>query len=253
LDADFIIFIIKNSYGAKTDQGISGTHEEFLIALDTQIPKHVYIKLGKKQRSTKKLVDEISGSNISFYYYHEDADLLKRIKETTFTIAKEIMLKKLEDTQLPKTSVKKLSVNYDYRRALEIIKIVDAMISIAKNLAFDFVDSTIFTVFISPILMENSYQNWMFVDQKIEELLSEMLNAFGGFSNHGIDYTATGRPRNINNVPVLDKVMIYNCRLTNPSPSMSRSEYKEIVNNFFEKYNEFRGYIERMKVFSDSL
>jgi len=252
LDADFIIFIIKYNYGVKTDQGISGTHEEFQIALDTQIPKHVYIKLGKTQRNTKKLIDEISGNNISFYYYHDDAQLLQRIKETTFTIAKEIMLKKLESTQLPKTSIKKLSVNYDYKRALDIIMIIDALNYISRDWGFDFIDSTIFDAFIEPIAMERSHQKWMFIDRKLEDILDEMLSIYQRFSNHGIDFTSTRTHRTVN-VPVLGQVTVSNCSLTNSSPTMSRDGYRNIIDEFFRIYDEFKQYVERMRVFSDSL
>jgi hypothetical protein len=96
LDADFVIFIIKDDYGKPTDAGISGTHEEFQIVLSTSIPKHVYIKLKNggsdlKKKSLKKFIAEIEKEQISYYYFKDDKDLLKRIKETTFTIAKDIM------------------------------------------------------------------------------------------------------------------------------------------------------------------
>ena len=102
IDADFIIFIIKNKYGQRTENGISGTHEEFNISLETNIPKHVYIKLENGERESKELIEVINNNQISYYYFKTDKDLLKRIKETTFTIAKEIMLRKVEDAQLSK-------------------------------------------------------------------------------------------------------------------------------------------------------
>ncbi|MBU3251553.1 DUF4062 domain-containing protein [Clostridium algidicarnis] len=107
LDADFIIFTVKSQYGNRTEAGISGTHEELQIALEANIPKHVYIKLEDGESDAKELIEEIDNNKISYYYFKDDEGLLKRIKETTFTIAKEIMLKKVEDAQLPKVLLKR--------------------------------------------------------------------------------------------------------------------------------------------------
>ncbi|EMS72750.1 hypothetical protein [Ruminiclostridium cellobioparum] len=72
---------IKNQYGNRTETGISGTHEELQIALETNIPKHVYIKLEDGDRDAKELINEIDNNQISYYYFKDDDDLLKRIQE----------------------------------------------------------------------------------------------------------------------------------------------------------------------------
>jgi hypothetical protein len=54
LDADFTIFIFHKRYGSETDFGISGTHEEWLIANQNNIPSHVYIKFDNDEDSQKE-------------------------------------------------------------------------------------------------------------------------------------------------------------------------------------------------------
>lgn len=248
LDADFIIFIIKNQYGKRTEAGISGTHEELQIALDTNIPKHVYIKLNDGDSDAKELIEEIDNNQISYYYFKDDNDLLKRIKETTFTIAKEIMLKKVEDSQLPKSSVRKICVKYDYEKAIEIIKIIESMKKV--NRYFDWIDSTLFDSFIEPIQMYRDGEKWIFNNGRIEDILNEMLSIYRQFDNHSMDYTSRpGSHRNIK-VQVLGEVIISDCSVC-PSPKLSRDQYEDIIKKFFEKYEEFKEHIGNMKLLTD--
>jgi hypothetical protein len=252
LDADFIIFIIKNKYGAKTEKGISGTHEEFQIALETNIPKHIYIKLEDSESDAKELIEEINNSQISYYYFRNDQDLLRRIKETTFTIAKEIMLRKIEDAQLPRYSVKKISVKYDYDKAIEIIKIIEYMKKVFRNTEFDWIDSTLLDSFIEPIEMYKNGERWIFIDRKIEDMLDEMLNIYNKFSSHCNDYTSISGTYRTIEVPVLGEVTISRCSVST-NPRQSRGQYEEIIKEFMQKYNEFRDYIGRMRLFTDSI
>jgi hypothetical protein len=77
LDADFNIFIFHDRYGTETEQGISGTNEEWLIVKETNIPKHVYVKMDvtDQKRSLKTFIkEELEQNSISYYYhtlYHE--------------------------------------------------------------------------------------------------------------------------------------------------------------------------------------
>ena len=41
VDADFIVLILDNNYGAKTDWGISGTEEEYEIAIRHKKKIHI--------------------------------------------------------------------------------------------------------------------------------------------------------------------------------------------------------------------
>ncbi|MCB8817379.1 DUF4062 domain-containing protein [Desulfosporosinus shakirovi] len=252
-DADFIIFIIKNKYGNKTEKGISGTHEEFQIALETNIPKHIYIKLENNESDAKELIEEIDNNQISYYYFKNDNDLLKRIKETTFTIAKEIMLRKIEEAQLPKNSVKKISVKYDYDQAIDIIKIIESMKRVNRLSEFDWTDSTIFDSFIETIVMFKSGEEWIFIDRKIEDLLDDLISIYEEFScSHSNDFTSIPSTFRTIKVPVIGEVMISRCSMCS-SPHLSRNQYIDIIRRFLEKYDEFREYIEKMRLFTDSI
>jgi hypothetical protein len=251
-DADFIIFIIKDNYGVRTERGVSGTHEEFQIALETNIPKHVYIKLDAGKKDARELIEDINNNQISYYYFEKDEDLLKRIKETTFTIAKEIMLKKVEGARLPKESVKRISFKYDYEKAIEIIKIIESMKKIAFNYEYDFVYTTIFTDFIDPIKIEKNYRKWFFIDGKIENILDEMICIYNKFDTHCIDFTSIPGAFKEVKVPVLGEVTIYKCTSTN-YPKRNNSEYVKIIEDFMEKYNRFREYIGNMKLVVDTI
>ncbi|NMA65618.1 MAG: DUF4062 domain-containing protein [Clostridiaceae bacterium] len=250
LDADFIIFIVKKQYGKRTESGISGTHEELKIALETNIPKHVYIKLNDSDSDAKELIEEIDNNQISYYYFKDDNDLFKRIKGTTFTIAKEIMLKKVEDSQLPKTSVRKICVKYDYEKAIEIIKVIESMKKI--SMFFDWVDSTLFNSFIGPIHEYGDSEKWIFNDRKIEDILDEMLSIYEKYGDHSIDYTSIPNSFRTIKVPVLGEVVISNCSVDR-NPKLSRDQYVDIIKSFLEKYDEFRQYIGGMKLLTDSI
>lgn len=250
LDADFIIFIIKNQYGKRTEAGISGTHEELQIALDTNIPKHVYIKLNDGDSDAKELIEEIDNNQISYYYFRDDNDLLKRIKETTFTIAKEIMLKKVEDSQLPKNSVRKICVKYDYDRAVEIIKTIESMKKVSRS--FDWIDSTLFDSFMEPIQMYRDGEVWIFNDGRIENILDEMISIYRQFDSHSSDYTSIpNTDRNIK-VQVLGEIIVSRCTVSQ-NPRLSRNQYEDIIRLFFQKYKEFKEYIGNIKLHTDTI
>ncbi|EMF80864.1 hypothetical protein LEP1GSC188_3166 [Leptospira weilii serovar Topaz str. LT2116] len=109
LEADFIIFLFNEKYGSKTDSGKSGTHEEWEISLNSDIPKHVYIKQGdklKRNDSLQKFIKkEINNKNISFYYYIDTENLIKQIKSTIFTIARDITFNKIDIKYIPKEKI----------------------------------------------------------------------------------------------------------------------------------------------------
>lgn len=253
LDADFIIFIIRNKYGVKTELGISGTHEEFQIAIETNIPKHIYIKLEEDERDANELIKEIDNNQISYYCFKNDKDLLKRIKETTFTIAKEIMLKKVEDASLPKDSIKKISVKHDYNKAIEIIKIVEYMKRVNHSTEFDWIDSTLFNSFIEPIETYRKNEGWFFIDRKTEAVFDELLSIYNQFANqHRIDYTSIPRTHRTIKVQILGEVTISRCSVCS-YPKLSYTQYEVIIRSFLEKYNEFREYVGRMRLFADTI
>ena len=53
LHTDFVIFILDERYGAKTNTGLSGTEEEFHIVSHNKKPCHVYLKHIEKTDEAK--------------------------------------------------------------------------------------------------------------------------------------------------------------------------------------------------------
>jgi len=253
LDADFIIFIVKNQYGTPTsDTGLSGIHEEIRIALSSNIPKHVYIKKLPKESVAQSLKSEIDSHQISYYYFDKDADLLSRIKETSFTIAKEIMLKKVEDMTLSKQSVRKISTRYDYSQAVEIIKILRIMQDFYNKYGFDYVTTTLFSTFLSPIAHKKYVEDRLFMDQLLEQKFSEMLSICNQFINaHGIDYTAISSIGYTYNIPVLGQVTIFKCQVSH-TPHITYEGYSNYISQFFKAFLSFEEYVRNMKFDLDS-
>lgn len=123
--SDFAIFIFDKRYGSKTEEGISGTHEEFLIANNFNVPYHIYININDEKDKDLKLFldDNITNKMYSFYYYKNVDDLLAKVSQSIFAIAREIVKNKIVADGLEYESINKLVFNYDYKIALQIIKI----------------------------------------------------------------------------------------------------------------------------------
>jgi len=249
LDSDFVIFIIKNKYGKETETGISGTHEEFRLVRDRDIPSHVYIKKGKKERKNEKLIKEIEKYQISFYYFDDDTSLVKRIKETTFTIAKEIMLKKIENMHLSENMVRKIAVNYDYGKAKEIISILDAMFKYhyVDDNKYSLIDTTLFFEIMNFIKMENNPNDNNFINNDLDKLFINIINLYDKFSvARKKDYESTPEKYTIA-MPLFKEVTIN--RVT--SESINRNEYDSIIKECYIQYQEFRDLVKEMKLSVD--
>ena len=144
-DADFIIFIFDEKYGSKTDTGKSGTHEEWDIIRDTNIPKHVYLKnSGALEPEQEEFIrDNIKNSSISYYYYGDHTDMLNQIKKMTFTISRDIAIHKLFDLKIEDKAIRKLAFNRDYSLALYFIQEIDLLRNLQNKDFVDLVNTTI--------------------------------------------------------------------------------------------------------------
>lgn len=60
LQTDFVVFIIDERYGVKTNLGLSGTEEEFNIVTSNHMPCHVYLKQIEKTEEAEKFEALIS-------------------------------------------------------------------------------------------------------------------------------------------------------------------------------------------------
>ena len=183
-DADFIIFIFNEKYGSKTDTGKSGTHEEWDIIRDTNIPKHVYLKKsGDFDPEQEEFIqNNIKNISISYYYYSDHTDMLNQIKKMTFTISRDIAIHKLFELKIEDKAIKKLAFNRDYSLALNFIQEIDLL----RNLQFKgFVDLVGTTILIERIsgwfeYFFNSSFN-IFIDNKMNELFSNLYESFNDF------------------------------------------------------------------------
>lgn len=253
LEADFVVLIMKDNYGTKTDLGISGTHEEYQIAKENGIPIHVYLKVSNSKQSKKnKLVDEIIEDGNSYYYFSNDMEALERFKETTFTIAKEIMLRKVNESNLDDQIIKKITINRDYKKALEIISIVEKMKKYHKLLGMDYQKTTLFSDFVSPIIEYHEKSVHIFINWRLDELLAEALYTANEFINfHVIDYTTIPNTNRELNVPELGGKVIVNDVSYFQNTDLDSDGYDTILKNFFTKIEALKKEVMNLKLQAD--
>lgn len=255
LDADFMILIIKDDYGTKTNTGISGMHEEYRIAINNQIPLHVYLKKNSSSeldKDKKKFIKELEENGVSYYYFNSDSDLLKRLKETTFTIAKEIMLNNIKNSKIPKDTIIKLAGNSDYDRAMQIITIIESMKNVAKIYKLDLIKSTIFSECLEYIVYQFSLARHYFINWKLDELLNNMLKIVTVYLEHLVrDFTATSNSHEYN-IKILNTINV-NSLSYHRCSDWQISDYKESLESFFNEYEKFKEIVQNIRTEIDLL
>ena len=253
LDADFMILIIKEDYGTETENGISGIHEEYKIASNNDIPLHVYLKINdSSSKEDNPLVEELKKDGISYYYFKNDNDLLKRLKETTFTIAKEIMTNQIDKDKIPEETIIRMAGNKDYKRAMQVVSIIEAMIDIKQVNDLDWIYSDIFTHCLECIAYEFSSMRHHFINWKIEEQLRNIINIANEFIEHsGLDFTVAGGSRECN-ISILGNVRVYNLSYYK-NTDWEISDYKKTLQNFFDAYRIFKSEVQNLRTEIDLL
>lgn len=253
LEADFVVLIMKENYGTKTDLGISGTHEEYQIAKENGIPIHVYLKVPKSKLPKKnKLVDEIMEDGNSYYYFSNDTEALERFKETTFTIAKEIMLRKVNESNLDDELIKKITINSDYKKALEIISIIEKMKKYHKLLGMDYQKTTLFSDFVSPIIEYQEKSVHLFINWRIDELLAEALYTANEFINYHVsDYTTVPNTNRELKVPELGGKVIVNNVSYFRNTELDSAAYEGLLRTFFERIELLKKEVLSLKLQAD--
>lgn len=249
LEADFVILIMKGNYGTETDWGISGTHEEYKLAKENQIPIHVYLM--PSESTDNKLIKELIADQVSYYYFKTDTELLKRLKETSFIIAEEIILKNLEQKKLPYFTIRKLSYNADYQRAIELIRSVEVMRKYNHQFSFDYLTTTIFSSFIEPIIYYFNKQEHIFVNWKLDDALSDMILIAQKFIyNHSLDFTTVPNTHTklvdqSSEEFLVSRVSYYK------NTDLSQEDYHQLLKDFFEKYEKFKDLVKDLRLFAD--
>ena len=249
LEADFVILIMKDNYGTETDWGISGTHEEYKIAKENRIPIHAYLKLSKSPDN--KLIKELLADQVSFYYFKTDAELMNRLKETTFIIAEEIILKNLEQKRLSHSKVCQLSYNSDYQRAMDIIRSVEQMTKYSNQFGFDYLTTNIFTNFMEPIISYFNHQEHIFINWKLDDALGNVVLIADKFiNNHVLDYTTIPNTSTELTDETYREVLVSRvsyCQNTD----LNNDDYQQLLKDFFEKYEVFKDLTKELRFLAD--
>ena len=172
--------------------------------------------------------------------------MLKRLKETTFTIAKEIMLKEIETSKIPKESIIRLAGNTDYSRAMQIVSIIESMKETIKIYEVDLITSNIFTACMECIGYEFASPKHHFINWMLDDSLREMLNFANEYSNHFcLDFTSNGHYREYP-IKILNKVNISHS-IYNKATDWTINDYKNKMNEFFELYENFKQLVQNIK------
>ena len=249
LEADFVILIMKDNYGTETDWGISGTHEEYRIAKENRIPIHVYLKPSKSQDN--KLIKELLADQVSFYYFKTDVELMNRLKETTFIIAEEIILKNLEQKRLSHLKVCQLSYNSDYQRAMDIIRSVEHMKKYSTQFGFDYLTTNIFTSFMEPIIDYFNHQEHIFINWKLDDALENVVLIANKFiSNHVLDYTTIPNTFTELTHETFTEVLVSRVSYYQ-NTDLNNEDYQKMLKDFFEKYEEFKNIVKELRFLAD--
>ena len=180
LDADFVIFIFNEQYGTITNSGKSGTHEEWDIANKMNLPKHVYVKKSTTKKNidpklTKFISENLISNYISYYFYTDVNDLLRQMKNKTFTVAKEILLFKINKLEIEDSSIQKLAVNHDISIALKFIRGMEELFHYQSLQAIDLEKTTVVSDYFEHWAWYRQWSRNLFIDSKLNELFDTML------------------------------------------------------------------------------
>lgn len=250
IDSDFIILILKQNYGTKTNSGLSGTHEEYRIAKLNKIPMHVYIlnEEGKQEEGNpdvERFKKELGKDNISYYYYKNDDDLISRIQKTTFTIAKEIMLNDIQNVNLPSRDVARLVLEKDYCKAISIFKIIDKTLQMHQIGEVDFIKTNLFINMNEAIRLNYFHEKKVFIDSKLNEKFFSFLNEGSQISEIIANKTVVTGFR-IKYVLDDEEQNLFNSKTVGDIEGLDKK-----IKEYFENYAELKQIIQEHKISYD--
>ena len=254
LESDFVILILDEEYGAVTETGVSGTEEEFDIAMQYGLKTHIYLKkAAKHSKKEKELEKRIKEAGISYYYYDSDADLLKRIKSSVMTIAKEITINSIDTNALEEKKLFELAQNHDYKVALIFIELHNKMIRCCNRIESDIHSTDIVTSFTEMPYYWLSGNDHIFVNPKYEELLLKAYKIADEYSQrHSREYTSLGIQAFAN---IEDKnwggISVNYLKPT--GYEIDHKWYEEKLDQYIESFNVFIKYVKDKRIEIDSL
>lgn len=260
LDADYVIFILDEEYGNRTDSGFSGTEEEYMIASYNNKNRHVYIKMNSESvvednndtsSDNSLFLKKIKDQGVSYYLYKNEKDLVKRITESIVTIAGEIAVKKAFDNQISDDNVFRIALKHDYDLALGFISIYKSMIYEMNNR--DLIYSNLFTAF-----NEYNIEWWFsgtkyhFIDEKMNDIVDKIFTYASDFiEKHVNEFTNIHSSGVELKCPVYGVVTVFNCSSVNEL--VDDNWYKNKYKQYKEAFESFIKYVENKKIKIDSL
>jgi Domain of unknown function (DUF4062) len=252
LEADFVIFVFHERYGARTETGLSGTNEEWLIVKEAAIPKHVYLRKDPsvRDRRLNAFVErELAKDNISYYYYKTPHELLSRIASTVFTIAKEISIYRLHSLHVDPKVIRSEKVKRDYDKGMQFIKQIDETIQLANVGLCSLIESTVLTAIMEPWEYDSQRNHGAFIDEKLNELFGEVAAKYSDFYElHSNSYTSNGRSHTLRLKWSQTELVFHELRT---GRGIQFRKVDQLLHSFLKKYAEFKAVIERTRTETD--
>lgn len=239
LKTDFVIFIVDEKYGNPTENGISGTEEEFNIISSFNKPCHVYLKEIEKTDAAEKFEENIKNKGISFYYYKDEKELEKKIKSTCFTIARDILFSDIDSYQIDPVLIHNLAIHHDMNASKYFCKLMDEAINIDTRLEGYLIQSNLMIIAINGVATSilNEPQR-IFIDTKCDELLKKVCFLIGEFTSSMANQSTPGP--------------VFGCTFLGGIINISFNQWISPVNMDFysfklqeikNAYNEYKGYL----------
>lgn len=253
LDADFVIFILDEKYGNKTESGISGTEEEYNLAVENKIKSHVYIKKNEDDfdEDEKEFINRIKTAGVSYYLYQDENNLVKRISETIMEISRVITINGLSSDDLPYRDCRRIAMEHDYKRALDISAIIDRVLSFANN--YDHLQYDLMISLDTALYYYDLQREGRFIDSQYERLLnSAMVVAKDYIANFQFDFCC-GTEMHKMEVPVAKEITFSRAIRTWDFNPDKVEWYNTKWNQFSTEYSNFVAYAQEQRLLYDKL
>lgn len=250
LDTDFVIFIFDERYGSETDSGKSGTHEEWEIVSSEKRPCHIYIKKCPKERDEKLevLINKEINPNVSYYYFETENDLLERIRVTSFQIAHEIVLDKLENVKVDVNQIRRLAIKKDIDTIKNFIRPMEEILkTTSMNLQ---VTTNIFQIIINQYEYPHIDNYGLFVDRELNKAFGLFLTEWYEFKKIQTElyYFNTKYSFSLKTLPNLKSINSYQVY---PNKALDVEKIYTLYRKLIKKYKIFKNKI--LKLYNDKL
>ena len=255
-EADYIVIILDEEYGSKTDWGISGTEEEYTLAKNLGKKRHVYIKNEKDDSDEmsdeqKDFIDKIKDDGVSYYLYKNEMDLINRIQQSVATIAGEIAIQNFINKDIEERDVFYISMKHDYDLAIGFIAIYKSMNSEMLNRSF--IDTNLFEAYNYNNSEWFSIAKFRFVDEKMNDMMQKIFEiASEYYEKHSDDFSYAGAPTYEIPCPVYGQVFVHSLS-PNLNANINSNWYINKMQEYKDAFDIFIEYVENKKVTIDAL